>query len=113
WLRAVESLRLKAVSTEQVIAQGSLIPGLLGFHLLFLRRLASLDAQEKQDEILRLEQRAILQQRLTTAALQTAASVLESKADFPMRENPLLTVMSAVGDALGFEIRPPLRSENF
>jgi NHLM bacteriocin system ABC transporter ATP-binding protein len=81
-------------------------------HDLLLRRLAELDAEDRQDQILRLEQRAILQQRLTTAALQTAAAVLEPRTDFPIRDNPLLTAMSAVGDVLGVAIRPPLRSEN-
>jgi ATP-binding cassette subfamily C protein len=112
WLRAIEPVRLKALTTEQVIAENGLMPGLSHFHLLLLRRLAFLDAHDKQDEILRLEQRAVLQQRLTGSALQTAASVLGPQVDFPIRENPLLTAMSAVGGALGFEIRPPLRSED-
>lgn len=112
WLKAVEPLKLNMSRTQQVIAEARLTSGLSQFHALMLRRLASLDAEDKQDELLRLEQRAILQQRLTGTALQTAAAVLDPRADFPIRENPLLTAMSAVGHGLGLEIRPPLRSEN-
>jgi NHLM bacteriocin system ABC transporter ATP-binding protein len=112
WFRAVEPSRITTFSTEQVIAEGRLIPALSKFHALLLRRLASLEAQDKQDEIRRLEERAVLQQRLTGAALQKAAAVLDPQVDFPMLENSLLTAMSVVGAELGVQIRPPLRSEN-
>jgi len=112
WLSATEPSSLKAISTEQVIAEGNLIPALSQFHVFLLCRLTSLAAQDQENEILRLEQRAILQQRLTADALKKAASVLNPQVVFPMLENPLLTAMSAVGAELGVQIRPPLRSEN-
>jgi ATP-binding cassette subfamily C protein len=109
---SLEPLNLKALSTEQAVAQENVLSVLSSFHSLVHGRLASLDAQDKQNDIQQLEERAVLQQRLTVSALQTAAAVLDRQADFPIRENPLLSAMRAVGGELGVEIRPQLRSEN-
>jgi ATP-binding cassette subfamily C protein len=72
---------------------------------------ASFDTFDKHEEALQFEQRTFLQQRLTASALQTAASVLERRKDFQIRDNPLLTVLSAVGDALRIKIHPQLRPD--
>jgi ATP-binding cassette subfamily C protein len=111
WLRAVERLKAIAVTTEDLVT-GDLLAGLSLLHTLLLKRLAMLDAEDKQKELLRLEDRGHMQQRLAGAALDMVASALDPQTTPPARETPLLSAVAAVGDALGIEIRPPLRSEN-
>src|SRR5262245_18184517 len=74
--------------------------------------MTALDAEDQQREIRRLEQRELMQRRLTESALVEVASVLNPRVATPVRESVLLSAVGAVGDALGVEIRPPLRSEN-
>jgi NHLM bacteriocin system ABC transporter ATP-binding protein len=112
WLAATEPLRLKAVTTQRVTEEAGLVAGLTHLHTFLRRRLVTLDVEDEQTEIARREQRSLLQQRLTESALQTAASVLNPKTTFPTAGNALLNAVTAVGDALGIEIRPPFRAEN-
>jgi ATP-binding cassette subfamily C protein len=112
WLHVVERSKLKALTTERIIAEQALTPALSHFHAFVMKRLNHLDAEHKEREIAKLEQRGLLQQRLTHSALETAASVLERRPALRFRENALLSVVNAVGEALGVEIRSPLRSQN-
>jgi NHLM bacteriocin system ABC transporter ATP-binding protein len=112
WLTANEPLRMKAVSTQQVSAEAGLLSGLTHLHALLRKRLGTLDTEDEHTELARREQRGLLQQRLTESALQTAASVLNPKVAFPIAGNPLLNALTAVGETLGIEIRPPFRAEN-
>ena len=111
WFRALEPLKAKACTTAEV-PERDLLAGLSLLHSLLLNRLAMLEWEEKQKELLRLDDRGHMHQRLAGAAFDMAASALDPQTTTPARETPLLSAVAAVGDALGIEILPPLRSEN-
>ena len=112
WLGAVERLKCETVTTEEMLAGRDPLAGLSVLHALLIKRLAAMDAEDRRREILRLEERGRIQQRLTESALETIASVLDPRPTIPARDTPLLTAVAAVGNKLGIEIRAPLRSEN-
>lgn len=112
WLRASQRFKLTALTTQEALADQDLLSGLALLHTLLLKRLEMLDVEDQQEEILRLEQRRLMQQRLTQSALETMAAVLDPQTTLPVRETVLLSAVAMVGNALGIEIRPPLRSED-
>jgi NHLM bacteriocin system ABC transporter ATP-binding protein len=111
WLRASERLKLDAITTDDVVALQNPLVGLSLLHALLLKCFAAMEAQDRQQELLRLEERGRIKQRLTQSAFETIASILEPKKTIPPRDTPLLTAVAAVGNALGIEIREPLRHD--
>lgn len=112
WITAAEPSKLQILTTEEMVRDHDLPSSLSLLHMLLVKRLAALDAEDQRTEILRLEQRGLMQQRLAESALESVKSVLDPQTTLPARETALLSAVAAVGDALGIEIRPPMRSEN-
>src|SRR2546427_6877270 len=112
WITAAEPSKLHILTTEEILHDRDLPSSLSLLHTLLVKRLATLDAEDYHTEILRLEQRGLMQQRLVESALESVKSVLDPQTTLPARETALLSAVAAVGDALGIEIHPPLRSEN-
>jgi len=53
------------------------------------------------------------QYNMTEKSLQELASILNPTANIPVGETPLLIAVGAVGKALGINIRPPAKSDDF
>jgi ATP-binding cassette subfamily C protein len=112
WIHASDRVKLRAVTTKEMVERQDLASALAILHRLLLRRLVMLDTEDKQKEIERLQERRAMQQQLTRAAIESMVSVLKPRTTTPVRETSLLSAVATVGEALGIEIRPPLRSEN-
>ena len=112
WIQAVEPLKMTVANTDQLDGHKTFLEGLSLLHSLFLRRLEVLDSAEQRQEVARLDQRQADQQRQADDSLNTMASVLNPRKVIPQRESTLLSVVSAVGDALGIAIRAPAKSED-
>lgn len=111
WIKASEPLTVDVAVTSNVVTSAGVMSGLSLLHRLLARMLLALDEEDTKREFSRLEERNRAQQRLAAAAFDSIGSVLDPKKTFPARESALLSVAAAVGEAIGVEIHPPLRSE--
>src|SRR5213593_4862263 len=112
WITPAGPSKLHILTTDEMFRSSDLPSSLSLLHMLLLKRLGTLDAEDHRTEILRLEHRGRMQQRLFESALESVKSVLDPQTTLPARETALLCAVAAVGDDLGIEIHPPLRSEN-
>src|SRR5881397_1781151 len=107
WITPAGPSKLHILTTDEMFRSSDLPSSLSLLHMLLLKRLGTLDAEDHRTEILRLEHRGRMQQRLFESALESVKSVLDPQTTLPARETALLSAVAAVGDDLGIEIHPP------
>ncbi|MBD2104011.1 NHLP bacteriocin export ABC transporter permease/ATPase subunit [Leptolyngbya sp. FACHB-261] len=114
WLEAEDTVELATADTTAIESFDLLLAGLSQLHARILHSLVLLEQQALQAEFLRFQEREGLNQQVTEAALGDLVSVLHPQsADFRREGPPLLVAAGAVGKAMGIEICPPARSEDF
>lgn len=114
WLAAVDGVQLTTEITPKFRNADIVLAGLSQLHSHLLHCIDLLDEQETQVELARLRDRQILNRQLTKQAIGELANSLSSQdGNFFVEGTPLLVVAGAVGRAMGVQIQPPPRSENF
>lgn len=113
WVRADGEARLAMRLTDQVGEVESIEAGLTRLHAMALERLKVAEQEEMAQEVARLEERDRVQSEANERAMADLAAVLEPKAATAVKvADPLFAAMTAVGNEVGIEIRPPAKSED-
>jgi NHLM bacteriocin system ABC transporter ATP-binding protein len=110
WVTAAEPSVVEVSTTDEALSSGELVAGLGLLHELLSKRLVVLDSEETQRQLSMLRERGKMQQRLAAMAFESTASVLDPRRSDPVRDTPVLTAMTVIGNALGIRIDAPPRS---
>ncbi len=112
WVTAAGAATVRARATNSLTDAAELVAALSHLDRIVLAHLQREALAADDAERRRLQERGRRQAHLTDAALEDLAAVLDPR-DVPATcDTSLLTVLTAVGDALGVEIKPPGRSED-
>ena len=110
WVKALEGTALRTSSTEDLDVD-SIAAGLGKLHGLVLFHLKELGEREITQEYERLREKTRRQSEQRADALSDLAAVFEPRQARVIRETPLLTAMTMVGQAMGITINAPSKSE--
>jgi NHLM bacteriocin system ABC transporter ATP-binding protein len=114
WLRATEDSQLELHRATDVQDGDILLTGLHTLHAQLLQGIALNEARTAAEMQQQFQQKESLNRQITEAALDELATLVKPRKTFiPLEGKPLLAAVGAVGHALGVEIRPPARSEDF
>lgn len=111
WLRSLEGTRIRTRSTEGLGDVETIAAGLSKLHALVLFQLKELGEKETVQEYERLREKNRRQIEQRADAVSDLAAVFEPRKARIIRETPLLTAMTAVGQAMGITINAPSKSE--
>ncbi len=113
WMTAVSPTELVLVDPVSLAPEAK-IAGLALLHWLVFAAVELLEAREREGQLRRFAQRQQHDYQITEDALRRLASVTSFQAVAPEEDGPpLYAAMRVIGKAIGAEIKPPARSENF
>ncbi len=115
WLQTLDQTRLVAASSREAIAQAGIWQGIELFYELFFRVKFTNIRLVNYDEINRLRKKAEYDRGLSQVALDSLASILETREVLPPVEKSqqklLLAACQLVGQAQGLSVQAPIESE--
>ncbi|MGE3777440.1 MAG: ABC transporter transmembrane domain-containing protein, partial [Pirellulaceae bacterium] len=120
WILVAEGLWFRVTSESAQIELAPLVQldapsqaqAMERLHGLVTNHLKWLAECDQRAEIDRRKRSRELEELDTTVAYQDLARVLDPRERFPLRETPLLTSLTAVGESMGIRVSPPAASED-